>query len=86
MQLAILKTLTNKPQPTYATHSLITSKESKMLELVEVDHVFHKSYVGSWANPIHPVMLTNTEDTRKWEKPFYCITLKLTCYLGNWDV
>lgn len=47
MQLAILKTLTNKPQPTYATHSLITSKESKMLELVEVDHVFHKSYVGS---------------------------------------
>lgn len=47
MQLAILKTLTNKPQTTYATHSLITSKESKMLELVEVDHVFHKSYVGS---------------------------------------
>lgn len=77
---------TNKPQPTHATHNLITSKGSKMLQLFEVDHVFHKSYVGSEANPIHPVMLTNTEDTRKWEKPFYCTTLKLTCYLGNSNV
>lgn len=82
-QLAVLKTLINKPQSTHATHSLITSKDSKMLELLEVDLFFHKSYVGSGTNPINPVVLTNAGDTRKWEKPFYCIMLKLACYLGT---
>lgn len=61
----MLQTLINKPQSTHATHNLITSKDSKMLELLEVDLFFHKSYVGSGANPINPVVLTNAEDTRK---------------------
>ena len=46
MQLALLKTLINKPQSTHATHNLITSTDSKRLELFEVGLFFHKSYVG----------------------------------------
>jgi len=51
MQLALLKTLINKPQSTGATHNLITSKDSKRLELFEVGLLFHKSCVGRRVKP-----------------------------------
>lgn len=51
MQLMLLKTLINKPQSTHATHNLITSKDSKRLELFEVGFFFHKSNVGRWVKP-----------------------------------
>lgn len=51
MQLALLKTQINKPQSTHATHNLITSEDSKTLELFEVGLFFHKPYVGRWVKP-----------------------------------
>lgn len=51
MQLALLKTPINKPQSTHATHNLITSKDSKRLELFEVGLFSHKSYMRRWVKP-----------------------------------
>lgn len=65
LQLALLKTLTNKPQSTHATHNLIASKDSKRLELFEVSLFFHQSYVERWDNPISPARLTNTEGNER---------------------
>lgn len=43
IQLALFKTLVNKPQPSHATHNLITCKDS---EIFEVSLFFLKSYTG----------------------------------------